>query len=98
MRQRRTNALVGHGLGLQDAVNANPDLQAGFLRLDVNVRGPDLNGILKQRLQQAHHRRTFKPDRGAQFTKVNRVSQVFLKRTGQAADLFGAPVKPVKRQ
>ena len=92
------NAFVGQRLGLQDTIDPHPDLQTRFLRLNVHVGGADLNGVFKQRLQQAHHRRALDAGRCRELAKVNGVTQILFQRAGQAADLFGAAIEPVKRQ
>ena len=57
--QRRGDLGVGLGLHVQHAVDAEADVQLGFLRLDMDVGSAHLRRILEHRLQQLDDRRIF---------------------------------------
>ena len=56
------------------AVDAEADLQAVFLRLDMDVGGADLGRVLEQRLQQLDHRRVLGAESGAERAEVDQPS------------------------
>ncbi len=89
---------VGFGLQMQDAVDAKANLQAPFLRLDVNIGGPHLGRVVEHRLQQFDDRRFFQPWRDRECAEVDiAVAQVFLQFTREVGDFFGAAVDAVDR-
>ena len=60
------------------AVDAETDLQARFLRLDVDVRSANLRRIIEHGLQQLDHRRFFQADCIGQRAEIDiAFAQVF---------------------
>ena len=95
---RAGNAQVGFRLRLEVAVDAKADPQPVFLRLDMDVRGADLGGVLEQRLQQLDDRRILRAERRIESAEIDRAfAEVLLQLLGEPADFLGAPVHPVER-
>ena len=88
---------VGFGLDVEDAVDAEADAQAPFLRLEMDVGGPQADGFLEHGLEELDHRGIFRPRvrprRSPNSTGMSPSSAVrFL---GQAGDLLAPVVDPV---
>jgi hypothetical protein len=94
--QRRSDLAFGGGLHAQHAVLAEADAQFFLVRLDVDVGGIHLDGVLEHGLQELHHRRIGQPLGRCQRPEIDVVGRHFLfEFLGQARDLGGAPVHDV---
>jgi hypothetical protein len=89
---------LGLGLHVQHAVDAEPDEEAGLLRLDVDVGSAHADRILEHGLQQAHDRRILdrsrKPQRG-EIDAAPAVGELLAELLREPADLFGTAVDAV---
>jgi hypothetical protein len=96
LRRSTSAGPIRLGLQVQDAVDAKADVQFPFLRLDVDVRGAHLHGILEHRLQELHHRRFLGAESRAERAEIHiGLADIALELLREPGDLLRAPVDPV---